>query len=331
MTKRADLLKQINGVTPEKFDALALEVFQYQASENPVYRRYLELLERDTNKVTDIKDIPFLPIELFKKYDIKTGKWLPEATFSSSGTTGQERSHHSVRQVSFYQQNTLRGFESFYGHAHQYCVLGLLPSYLERTGSSLVGMVDFFIQHSEQQESGFFLDDTDALLHILRKNQLKNIPTLLIGVSFALLDLAERRKEDFSTNTIMETGGMKGRRKELVRSELHDILRKSFNVKQIHSEYGMTELFSQAYSTGELPLRFEGAPTLRTLVREVSDPFAYVPQARTGALNIIDLANIDTCAFIATDDLGKVYADGRFEVLGRLDNSDVRGCNLMIF
>lgn len=331
MIKRIDLIKKIRGVKPENFDALALEVFQYQALENPVYLRYLGLLGIAANEVNDIEAIPFLPIQLFKNHTIKTGDWLSEATFTSSGTTGQQTSQHEVRDLSFYQENTLHGFEYFYHKINDYCVLALLPSYLERSGSSLVSMVDFFIRQSRYSQSGFFLKNIDELLIILRKNQAEQIPTLLIGVSFALLDLAEKTQDDFSNITIMETGGMKGRRKEMIRNELHEILCKSFNIKQIHSEYGMTELLSQAYSQGGEEATFQGIPTLRALVRDISDPFAYVAHGRTGGLNIIDLANVDTCSFIATDDLGRVYADGRFEVLGRFDNSDVRGCNLMVF
>jgi len=331
MPDTSSLIKKIRRVTPKNFDTLALEVFQYQALENPVYRRYLELLGATTKAVNNIEAIPFLPIQLFKNHTIKTGEWTPQTTFMSSGTTGQQTSQHLVRDRAFYQNNALRGFEYFYGPVSQYCVLALLPSYLERSGSSLVDMVDFFIRESQYSQSGFFLNNLDELLVILRKNQRKQIPTLLIGVSFALLDLAEKTIEDFSNIIVMETGGMKGRRKEMIRTELHKILCKSFNINKIHSEYGMTELLSQAYSQGGKKATFKGAPTLRALARDISDPFAYVAHGRTGGLNIIDLANVDTCSFIATDDLGRVYADGRFEVLGRFDNSDVRGCNLMVF
>jgi len=267
MIKRIDLIKKIRGVKPENFNALTLEVFQYQALGNPVYRRYLGLLGIAANEVNNIEAIPFLPIQLFKNHTIKTGDWMPKATFTSSGTTGQQTSQHEVRDLSFYQENTLRGFEYFYNKVNDYCVLALLPSYLERSGSSLVSMVDFFI----------------------RNNQREQIPTLLIGVSFALLDLAEKTTEDFSNITIMETGGMKGRRKEMIRTELHEVLCKSFNISQIHSEYGMTELLSQAYSQGGKQATFQGAPTLRALARDISDPFNYVDYGRTGGLNIIDL------------------------------------------
>ena len=326
--EHAALKERIGQVTASDFEPLALEVFRFQAACNPLYQRYLELLGQPPGKVQRLSDIPFLPISLFKSYNIQTGDWQPDAIFSSSGTTGAISSKHLLRSKAFYQQSARRGFETFYGSLKDYCVLALLPSYLERSGSSLVFMVEDFIRQSGHPNSGFFLYNTDELLRILQKCQKSQQPTLLIGVSFALLDLAEAHPTDLSGITIMETGGMKGRRRELTREELHAQLRQAFQVEQIHSEYGMTELLSQAYSTGKG--LFRAAPTMQVRTRDITDPFAQPVPGRTGALNIIDLANLDTISFIATDDLGRVHDDGSFEVLGRLDASDVRGCNLMV-
>lgn len=328
-TKIREALKaRIREVDTTAFEPLALEVFQYQAAHNPLYRRYLELLGRQPDTVQHLADIPFLPIALFKKHIIQTGEWEPEVVFSSSGTTGTTTSKHRLRSKAFYRQSARRGFETFYGRLKDYCVLALLPSYLERSGSSLVFMVEDFIRQSGHPDSGFFLYNTDELLQILQKCQKSQQPTLLIGVSFALLNLAEAHPVDLSGIIIMETGGMKGRRRELTRSELHHRLQAAFNVPSIHSEYGMTELLSQAYARRKG--LFNPAPTMRVAARERTDPFQLQPPGRTGALNITDLANIDTISFIATDDLGRVYEDHSFEVLGRLDASDVRGCNLMV-
>ncbi len=323
-----NLKKQVQWLPQSPFQQVALDVFRFQAVHNPLYRHYLSLLGKKPETVYQLEDIPFLPISLFKTFTIQTGEWQPEATFSSSGTTGAISSKHLLRSKDFYQQSARRGFETFYGNLKDYCVLALLPSYLERSGSSLVFMVEDFIRESGHPHSGFFLYNTDELLQILQKCQKSQQPTLLIGVSFALLDLAEAHPINLSGITIMETGGMKGRRRELTREELHAQLREAFQVEQIHSEYGMTELLSQAYSTGNG--LFRAAPTMQVRTREITDPFAQPATGRTGALNIIDLANLDTISFIATDDLGRVYEDGSFEVLGRLDASDVRGCNLMV-
>ena len=325
---RTALQERIEQVTPAAFEPLALEVFRYQARFNPLYQRFLELLGVDPGQIQSVEHIPFLPISLFKNYSIQTGEWSPEAVFSSSGTTGSQTSQHFLRSKAFYQINARKSFEHFYGQLKDYCVLALLPSYLERSGSSLVFMVEDFIRQSAHTDSGFFLYNTDELIQILQKCKKSQQPTLLIGVSFALLDLAESNPTALEGVTIMETGGMKGRRKELTRSELHQQLSKAFKVENIHSEYGMTELLSQAYSKGK-GLFYPG-PTMQLRVRDITDPFGQPNQGRTGALNIIDLANLDTISFIATDDLGKVYADQSFEVLGRTDASDVRGCNLMV-
>ncbi len=325
---RDKLKNAILNIKESTFEKTALAVFQYQAKANQVYAEYLRLLSIDPRKIQTLEQIPFLPIQLFKTHTIRSGEWISSTIFSSSGTTGAQTSRHELRDASFYQQISLLGFETFYKKIAHYCVLALLPSYLERQGSSLVYMVKHFIDQSKYNESGFFLNDTEKLINRLEDCKEKNIPTLLIGVSFALLDLAEVSPIDLRDTIIMETGGMKGRRKEITRQELHQALSKSFNVDSIHSEYGMTELFSQAYSKGKGI--FYPSPSLRAFVREISDPFSYQKNGKTGVLNLIDLGNLDTCSFIATDDLGRMYSDGCFEILGRLDNSDLRGCNLML-
>lgn len=334
-----DILKaQILRACPDKsggpisdadFNALALEVFAFQYKYNAFYRRYCSLIGKDVSMVSKLSDIPFLPIQFFKNQDIKTGNWTAETVFSSSGTTGVTTSQHFTREFDFYKQVSRQGFEQFYGKIDNFCILGLLPSYLERSGSSLIAMVDDFIHLSKQPKSGFFLNEHAELAKILRGCQAANVPTLLIGVSFGLLDFVENFTIDFPELIVMETGGMKGRRREMIRSELHETIAKGFGVATIHSEYGMTELFSQGYSRGHGI--FEAASTLRVLSREINDPLSsQTPEGKLGILNIIDLANLDTCSFIATDDLGRVFSDGSFEVLGRLDNSDMRGCNLLV-
>ncbi|MCF8245240.1 MAG: acyl transferase [Saprospiraceae bacterium] len=329
--QRASLSQQLEAFDGAGFEALALEIFRFQAAHNPLYGRYLALLNVDVQATLSIEQIPFLPIQFFKNYEVKTGDWLPETTFTSSGTTGETTSRHHVRGLDFHKRNTVQGFQQFYGDPSDWLVLALLPSYLERSGSSLVFMAEHFIQLSKHPQSGFFLNNVEELINILRSpnfpiSQFPNF--LLLGVSFALLDLAERHSIDLQHVTIMETGGMKGRRRELTRSELHDTLKTAFNAPTIHSEYGMTELFSQAYSTGDG--LFRPASTLRAFTREITDPLTPQLPGKTGILNLIDLANFDTCSFIATDDLGRVFPDGSFEVLGRVDNSDVRGCNLLV-
>ncbi len=310
------------------FEKKALEIFAYQAKQNPVYKKYLTLLKKDPNKVNSLTDIPFLPIALFKSHQIISGKTPAQVTFTSSGTTGSTTSRHHVVDPRFYLDITLRGFASFYGEIADYCVLALLPAYLERKGSSLVYMAQEFINQSKYLKSGFYLDDLAGLSKQLSYNQTHKVPTLLIGVSFALLDLSEQFPQDLSNIMVMETGGMKGRRKEITREELHATLKTAFNLSAVHSEYGMTELLSQAYSTGNG--WFKGSPTFEVLARELTDPFSYVSPRKTGLLNVIDLANVDSCSFIATDDLGQIDEDGAFRVIGRLDASDIRGCNLMV-
>lgn len=310
------------------FEKKALEIFAYQAKQNPVYREYLSLLKIEPEKIKALTEIPFLPIALFKSHEVISGTAAAQITFTSSGTTGTTTSRHHIVDPDFYLDITKMGFASFYGPVEDYCVLALLPAYLERKGSALVYMAQEFIRCSKYAESGFYLNDLAKLSTQLAHNQAQKIPTLLIGVSFALLDLSEQFRQDLSNIIVMETGGMKGRRKEITRDELHDLLKKAFHLPAVHSEYGMTELLSQAYSTGNG--WFKGAPTFSVMAREITDPFSYVPPGRTGLLNIIDLANVDSCSFIATDDLGQIAEDGSFRVIGRLDASDIRGCNLMV-
>lgn len=327
---RDSLLERIKAVKDQEFVPLALDIFHYQAVKNPVYQQYLDLLGVKQTEIERVEDIPFLPIQLFKKYTIQTGSWEPELTFTSSGTTGAQTSRHLVRDTIWYLENARRGFEHFYGSLEKFVVLALLPAYLERKGSSLILMAQDFIEQSNPELGGFYLyNQVELMVHLNRLSALATPPkVLLLGVSFALLDLAEAHATPLPETVVMETGGMKGRRKEITRAALHEQLKSAFQQTVIHSEYGMTELFSQAYSQGNG--RFEPAPTMRVYTREITDPLQLRQDERTGALNIIDLANLDTISFIATEDLGRAYGDGAFEILGRLDASDVRGCNLMV-
>lgn len=325
---RDELERELVSFPAVSFEALALKVFLFQARHNRIYREYLSLLGVRPEAVDSIEKIPFLPVSLFKTQSIQTGVWTPEIEFTSSGTTAFQTSRHLVKDSGFYRSNTERCFNAFYGPVDSYCFLALLPSYLEREGSSLVFMASHFIDRSPYIQSGFFLYDWNKLLEALDECREEKIPVVLLGVSFALLDLAERHPVQMPGAIVMETGGMKGRRKEITREELHRQLRGAFGVGAIHSEYGMTEMLSQAYSRGGG--RFFPSPLMRAATREITDPLSPQDPGRLGVLNIIDLANLDTCSFIATDDLGKVYPDGTFEVLGRLDNSDIRGCNLLI-
>jgi hypothetical protein len=321
-----------------EFVDLALQVFRYQAVHNPIYRDYLHYLRRDANQINRLEEIPFLPIEFFKHHPILTNNPSVETIFESSGTTGQTRSRHFVADPAGYLSISEQIFEQSYGPLSQFHVLALLPSYLERKNSSLVYMVQHFIEKSQSDCSGFFLHNVDELVDVLytlaQSTERPCRKVLLIGVTFALLDLAESGQDwsflrHIPELIVMETGGMKGRREELLREEVHEILTQAFHVDAIHSEYGMTELLSQAYSKGEgifgLP------PTMRILLRDVNDPFSIDHSRRNGGINVVDLANIDSCAFIETKDLGSFAdANGGFRVLGRFDNSDIRGCNLML-
>ena len=307
---------------------MALTLFKWQVQEVGVYRTYVKTIGVNPNTVDDIRKIPFLPISFFKTHEVKSAEAKNATIFTSSGTTGQVSSRHFVRDLEIYKQSFTKAFEQSYGKVNDYCVLALLPSYLERTGSSLVFMVNNFIKQSGHSLSGFHLNDHKALRKKLTSLKAEKQKTLLIGVSFGLLNFVETEAFDWPELLVMETGGMKGRRKEIIRSELHDILKSGFGVSQIHSEYGMTELLSQAYSAKNG--LYYPPPWMKVLTRETTDPFALGKHGSTGGINVIDLANINSCAFLATEDLGKVYSNGSFEVLGRFDEAEARGCNLMI-
>lgn len=314
--------------TDADFVQAALQTFGYQYQHNQVYQRFCTLLGRTPDKVRQLTDIPFLPIEFFKSEAVYCGNERPTTVFTSSGTTGSQTSRHYVKDLAVYQQSFRQGFADFYGDIEEYTVLALLPSYLERTGSSLITMVADLIERSGSADSGFYLNEYDLLAKKLTSLDRSGRKVLLIGVSFALLDLVETHRFQLKNTIVMETGGMKGRRKELIREELHAILCEGFGVEHIHSEYGMTELLSQAYSAGSG--LYESVRWLKVLIRDTNDALSYQRPLKTGGINLIDLANIHSCSFIATQDLGRLHPDGRFEVLGRFDNADIRGCNLLI-
>lgn len=320
--------QQIFAVNEQNFTTIALQVFQFQAQNNAVYKKYLESLNINPLSISSLEKIPFLPIEFFKSHKIVSGNQEPEICFLSSATTSGIQSKHYVLKQDLYYKSFKKCFELFYGDIKNYVVLALLPSYLEREGSSLILMAEDLIKNSKSELSGFFLNNHSELIESINEAKKQHKKILLLGVSFALLDLAENHQIDLSDVIIMETGGMKGKRKELVREELHQLLCESFKTKAINSEYGMTELLSQAYSKGNGI--FETPPWMRVLIRETTDPFTIVDNEKTGGINVIDLANLYSCAFIATQDLGKCLTNKQFSVLGRFDNSDVRGCNLMV-
>ena len=317
-----------NIQSEQDFQNLALRIFNYQFENNSVYRSFCDLLYKHPSDVKSIEEIPFLPIQFFKSHQVISSTESPKITFSSSGTTGSITSKHIVTDLELYERSFRKAFELFYGDISSYTVLALLPSYLEREGSSLIYMVNDLIQKSNNPESGFYLNNLADLSEKLTALDASGQKVLLIGVSFALLDLVESEKFNLQNTVIMETGGMKGRRKEVTRKELHQTLTEGFGVDLIHSEYGMTELLSQGYSKGNGI--FETPPWMKILIRDTEDPFTILGCDKTGGLNVIDLANINSCSFIATQDLGKVYPDHSFEVLGRFDHSDIRGCNLMV-
>lgn len=312
----------------KQFEELALQVFKFQFENNRVYRSFCDLLNKHPSDVKTILDIPFLPIQFFKTHNVLSSKDTIQTTFSSSGTTGSMTSKHMVTHLEIYEDSFNKGFQHFYGHIEDYVVLALLPSYLEREGSSLIYMVDALINHSKHPESGFYLNNLSELKDNLTRLDSEGKKVLLIGVSFALLDFVETYKFNLKNTIVMETGGMKGRRKELIRDELHKQLKLGFGVDTIHSEYGMTELLSQAYSHGNG--LFKTPNWMRILTRDTEDALTINPAEIAGGINVIDLANINSCSFIATQDLGKVYKNNTFEVIGRFDNSDIRGCNLMV-
>lgn len=326
MDELSHLAGRVFDTAPDSFEQTALSLFRLQARLNPVYSQYLTALRVDKSSIQAVKDIPFLPISLFKTHRVVTGDRPPEVTFLSSGTTGTP-SQHLVADVMLYEESLTRGFEHAYGALGDLSLMALLPPPTSRPQSSLLYMVNHLMSLCHREGSAWFWDDPAQFIAAIRKSLDSGKKTIAISLSYKWLELAEAFPTDLQGAVLIETGGMKGRR-EVIREELHANMQRAFNVSAVCSEYGMTELLSQAYSTGKG--LFRCPPWMRVLAREITDPFAYADTGQTGALNIIDLANIYSCAFIATDDLGRVHADGSFEVLGRLDNSDVRGCNLMV-
>lgn len=340
---------KIFTLNADEFDSMALNLFRFQYVNNPVYRYYVDSLGVFPLTVRSVTQIPFLPIRFFKTHAIRTCLFDPQIIFESSGTSGMTNSRHFVNEVGLYKKSSIKIFESFYGPAENWCIIGVLPSYLERQNSSLVYMVNELVQKSDNSNSGFYLDEYEKLSDLLLELENKKQKTLLVGVTFALLDFAEKYPMTLQHTVIMETGGMKGRREEMVREEMHDVLKKAFNVPVVHSEYGMTELLSQAYSKGNGI--FQCPPWMKIFIRDDEDPLSIQSSvnsrqsspdsyrdgsqshnsqpAAQGAINIIDLANLYSCCFIATDDAGKLYNNGSFEILGRMDNSDLRGCSLL--
>ena len=312
----------------DDFDALALEVFRFQSAGNTIYQSYLDLLHTDRAKIQHVSQIPHLPIEFFKYFEVKSADFISHLVFESSSTTGTGLSKHHLDNPAWYESAFRTSFNHSFGDYSSYCHLALLPSYLERQHSSLVYQVDYFIRHSVYPQSAFFLNEFDELKDRIIQNEQKQIPTILWGVTYALLDFIELNPMSLNHTIVLETGGMKGRRKEITREELHSILMAGFGVSEVAGEYGMTELMSQAYSVRNG--LYHCPPQMKVQVREINDPLSNGLVGRLGAINIIDLANLHSCAFIATSDLGKVYADGSFEILGRLDYSDTRGCNLLV-
>ncbi|MGF1638075.1 MAG: acyl transferase [Cyclobacteriaceae bacterium] len=305
-------------------------MFHHQMANNVIYQKYVNSFSLDTLNVKRLEQIPFLPIRFFKTHEVKSGDWQSDIVFESSGTTGQVNSRHFVRDLRFYKEVSTHYFERCYGKLSNTVILALLPSYLERQNASLVCMIDYFIQQTSSKFSGFYLYNVDDLMQKINDLRSSSCNILLFGVTFALLDFAEKFKNaDLGHVTIIETGGMKGRRKEMIREEVHTILQENLSPKQIQSEYGMTELMSQAYA--EDGIHFSPPPWFRVLIRDLNDPFSPPISGRSGGINIIDLANLDTCAFIETEDIGTKFTDNTFKVLGRSDNSEVRGCNLMVY
>lgn len=312
----------------KEFEKITLKVFRYQYDNNAVYQHFCNLLNKNKTNVKSIFEIPFLPIQFFKTHEVISSTAPVQITFTSSGTTGMTTSRHLVTDLNFYEESFRLGFSQFYGNIEDYVVLALLPSYLEREGSSLIYMAEDLIKSSNHPESGFYLHNYDELIETLIRLDNSGQNVILLGVTYALLDLIEKQNFHLKNTIIMETGGMKGKRKEMIREELHDLLCKGFGVSKIHSEYGMTELLSQAYSLGDGI--FECPPWMEILIRDTEDALSYITEGKTGGINVIDLANINSCSFIATQDLGKKNPNHSFEVLGRFDNSDIRGCNLMV-
>jgi len=327
---KAPFTEEIFRVTDaQSFEKMALEIFRFQAAGCPVYKEYLGLLGVEPGRIDNLFSVPFMPVSFFRDHDIMTGGGDPQRIFLSSGTAGVRQSRHMVKNMTLYDESLERAFRIFYGEPSSFAVMGLLPSYLEREGSSLIYMVNRLMSLSGNLHGGFFLNDHEALLSSIAEARKAGLGILLIGVTFALLDLAESHPADLSDVIIMETGGMKGRRREMIREEVHEIIMKAFGVTSVHSEYGMTELLSQAYSRGEG--LFMAPPWMKVLIRDSHDPAAHTDEpGATGGISVIDLANIYSCSFIATADLGRLHPGGLFEVQGRFDEADIRGCNLLV-
>lgn len=317
----------LNRINADSFDDIALQLFQHQYHNNVIYKQFTQALKISPSSVTSIDKIPFLPITFFKTYKVATGAVLsPELVFESSGTTGDIPSCHYVADAMLYEASLLAGFSAVYGDPSKYVILGLLPSYLERSNASLVHMARVLMRESAHPDNGFYLDEWERLSQVLLQLEAQGQPVLLLGVTFALLDFAEAYPLSMQHTIVMETGGMKGRRKEWTRTQVHEYLKGQWQLTQVHSEYGMTELLSQAYATSHGI--FKPSATMKVLVRDINDPLDVQPHG-SGCLNIIDLANVHSCAFIATEDIGKLNADGGFEVLGRVDHAALRGCSMM--
>lgn len=330
MSGKTDFQDKIFSVNAADFDNTALEIFRFQALNNQVYCKYLEYLKVKPEEIKKVAEIPFLPIELFKtqKIFIAENEREPGLVFESSGTTGIQTSRHYITDASIYKKSIAEGFQQRFGKPEEFIFLALLPSYIERGNSSLVYMMNYLMELSGTKEGGFYLDDFETLNEIIQKFKKEGKRKIfLAGVGFALLDFAEKQQPDLSGIIVMETGGMKGRRKEMIREELHNELKPAFNLDKIYSEYGMTELLSQAYTKGEK--NFYCPAWMKVLIREANDPFSYAEKGASGGINVIDLANLYSCSFIATQDLGRLHSNGSFEVLGRFDNADVRGCSLL--
>lgn len=327
--QRNSLVSKIFHIScSNEFENLALELFHYQSAKNIIYKQYIDLLGINPKSISCLDDIPCLPVSVFKTHKVLTSDEPVKIVFKSSGTAVNIPSNHYLTDIDLYKTSFLKCFNLFYGKPDNYCILALLPSYLERGDSALVYMAEQLIKETKHPQSGFYLNNIDKLAIMLKELEKNNQAVLLLGVSFALIDLAENHNLKLNNTIVMETGGMKGRRKEIVREELHSTLRAGLGVENIHSEYGMTELLSQAYSKSDG--RFDCPPWMKIMIRDAYDPFTYLDKGRTGGVNIIDLANIDSCAFLETSDLGKILPCGQFEILGRFDNSDARGCNLLI-
>ena len=318
--------KTLQSLSPARFDSLAMEIFKYQSKNNPVYAKYLKLLGINPAKISTLNQIPFLPIELFKTNIIKTGKWKEETVFQSSGTSGQPSIHY-VRDMDYYQELTSLIFERFFGKLSNYEIYALLPGYLGSSNNSLIAMISYFIKKSGSPKSGFFLKSHGKLVELLSADS-DTRKKLLVGVSHALLDFALKNPVKLKNTIVMETGGMKGRKKEITRKELHEILKSKFGVSKILSEYGMAELTSQGYSTGDGYFRFP--EWMKITIRDITNPFKKVTNGKAGGINVIDLSNYQTCSFIETKDLGRMIKGKKVEILGRFDNSDIRGCNLLV-